>query len=120
MGFGLAHTPWESQCTKTFTKMNSNTNSTSTINMEDLLQCELNEAVRSIDFDMSLLIGNDAINSSDPSNNILENGDDFIPDPDTQNRNKFQPQPFLTTESILHKVRSKSCTLFLKWLMFLD
>jgi len=82
---------------------NSNTNSTSTINMEDLLQCELNEAVRSIDFDMSLHIGNDAINSSDPSNNILENGDDFIPD--TQNKNKFQLQPFPTTESILHKVR---------------
>ena len=99
--------------------MNSNTNSTSTINIEDFLQCELNEAVRCIqDFDVSLLIGNDAINSSsDPTNNILENGDDFIPD--TENKNKFQLQPFPTTESILHKVRSKSCTLFLKWLMFL-
>lgn len=96
--------------------MNSNTNST--INMEDLLQCELNEAVRSIqDFDMSLLIGNDAINSSDPTINILENGDDDDFIPDTENKNKFQPFP--TMESILHKVRSKSCTLFLKWLMFL-
>ena len=53
MGFGLAHTPWESQCTKTLTLQKMNT-----LNMDDLLHCELSNAIASIvslnDIDLSL------------------------------------------------------------------